>query len=232
MTRRALQPLFRIAALTVLGLGFAFIAAGPAGAAGDGYGTSTPPNPPVAPTGCPTGTVITSSTLGAGGGTISGTVDGSLVTVTVPAGSFPDGAQVAITDIFSTTIAPTGDTIVLAFGVNFCSNGSKVMGSFSPPVTVTVSNPGILPGQTLFLQTSTGLVPVTTAQIGTGSFTLTIDSDPDFVLVTASGPTESVISGATTVVTGKPFLLEGLVAGALLFAGGALLFVRLRLRHR
>jgi hypothetical protein len=61
---------------------------------------------------------------------------------------------------------------------------------------------------------------------------LTIDSDPDFVLVTASGPTESVISGATTVVTGKPFLLEGLVAGALLFAGGALLFVRLRLRHR
>jgi hypothetical protein len=176
--------------------------------------------------------VIASSTLGAGGGTVNGTVDGSGVTVSVPSGDFPGGVQVAILDTSSIAIAPTGDSIVLAFGINFCANGAKVTGTFSQPVTVTITNPSIRPGQTLYLQTGSGLTPVT-AQIVNGSLSLTIDSDPDFVLVAAVQTTGvTVISGATTVVTGKPFLLEGIVAGVLVLAGVLLLVGRLRLRHR
>ena len=91
------QPMY---ALAVVGLGFVFVAAGPAGAAGASYGSQLPPSQPVAPTGCPIGKVITSSTLGAAGGSISATVDGSLVTATVPAGSFPDGVQDAPQPVF------------------------------------------------------------------------------------------------------------------------------------
>jgi cell division protein FtsX len=50
--------------------------------------------------------------------------------------------------------------------------------------------------------------------------------------VTAPSTSSSVIPGATSVVTGKPFLLEGIVAGLLALAGALLLLVRLRLRHR
>jgi hypothetical protein len=123
---------------------------------------------------------------------------------------------------------PNPDIIVLSFAVNFCENGAKVTGTFPVPVTVTVTDPAIKPGQTLFMVTPGGLVPVPTASIGTGSFTLTITGDPEFVLVTS---TTTVIPGATTVVTGKPFLLEGIIAGGLVLVG-SLLLLRLRFRHR
>jgi hypothetical protein len=128
--------------------------------------------------------------------------------------------------------APSGDTIVLAFGVNFCVNGSKVTGTFPTPVTVTVTNPAIKPGDTLYIETTGGLVPVTAATISNGSFTFTITSDPAFVLVAPATPqVATVIPGATSVVTGKPFLLEGVIAAGLV-AFGTLLLLRLRFRHR
>jgi hypothetical protein len=201
-----------------------------AGAAGTGYGSSPPPPPPATPASvCNAGTVITSSTVSSTGGTVSGAVGASSVSVNVPSGDFSGGVQVAITDTSSTATAPTGDSIVLAFGVNFCVNGSKVTGTFATPVTVTVTDPAIKPGQSLFIQTANGLVPVTPGSIGNGSFTVTITGDPDFVLV--SNAVATVIPGATAVVTGKPFLLEGLVAGCLLLLGCGLL-LRLRFRHR
>jgi hypothetical protein len=233
MTRRIVRHWVGLASVVLLGLIMSLAVAAPAGAAGSGYNpTPPPPTSPPAPTPCPpAGTVISSLTIPPGGGTVSGTVDGSVVTVTVPAGSFPDGAVVAIVDTSPTAVAPTGNTIVLAFGIYFCVNGAKFTGTFSPSATVTVTNPGIRPGQTFFEQIGTTLVPYT-AQIVDGTLTLTIDSDPAFVLVTAVGPASSVIPGATNVVTGKPFVLEGLVGGLLVLAGAALLFVFLRLRLR
>lgn len=217
--------------MTALALGLCLVVAGPAGAAGSGYTPPPSPSPPPTPVStCPPGAVIASSDVTAAGGSVSGTVGGATVTVNVPAGAFPSGAQVAITDTTSIAVAPTGTRIVLAFGISFCVNGQKFQGTFSPPATVTVTNPAIQPGQTLYLQTGTTLTPVQ-AQITNGSLTFTINSDPDFVLVAAS-TTATVIPGATTVVTGKPFVLEGLVAGGLALFGVALLLFRLRLRHR
>jgi hypothetical protein len=230
MTRRAVRPFLRIAAMAVIGLGFTVALAGPAGAAGDGYTQQPPPPTTPTPTICPAETVVSSTTVGAGGGSVSGSVGGSNVTVTVPAGSFPSGAQVAITTGPAPAVIPSGDVLVLQFGVNFCVNGSKYQGTISPPVTVTVTNPGIHPGQTLYIQEGTTLVPAQ-ANISNGFLTVTVTSDPDFVLV-ASSTGATVIPGATTVVTGKPFLLEGLLAGVMVLLGSALLFFRLRFRHR
>jgi hypothetical protein len=226
--KRAIRSLLSALGLVAVSLAFTAAMAGPASAADDGYTpTSTPATtPPPAPSICSTSSVVTSSDVGASGGTVSGTVGTSGVTVTVPAGDFPGGTQVAIVSVSGVTV-PNPDVIVLAFGVNFCVNGAKVTGTFPEPVTVTVTDPAIKPGQTLFVVTPGGLVPVPSASIGTGSLTLTITGDPDFVLVAA---TSTVIQGATTVVTGKPFLLEGIVGGGLVLLG-SLLLLRLRFRH-
>lgn len=227
MIKRVIGSLFSAFGLVVVGLAFTAALAGPASAAGTGYVPTPPPVTPPAPSSiCSTGAVVTSSTVGAAGGTVSGTVGTSGVTVSVPAGDFSGGAQVAILSTSGITV-PNPDVIVLSFAVNFCENGAKVTGTFPVPVTVTVTDPAIKPGQTLFIVTPGGLVPVPTASIGTGSFTLTITGDPEFVLVSA---TTTVIPGATTVVTGKPFLLEGIVAGGLVLVG-SLLLLRLRFRH-
>ena len=228
MIKRAVGSLLCALGLVAVSLAFTVTMAGPASAAGDDYTPTSPPvtTPTPTPSICSTGSVVTSSDLGASGGTVSGTVGTSGVTVTVPAGDFPGGAQVAITGVTGVTV-PNPDIIVLAFGVNFCVNGAKVAGTFPEPVTVTVTDPAVKPGQTLFIVTPGGLVPVPSASIGTGSFTFTITGDPEFVLVTA---TSTLIPGATTVVTGKPFLLEGIVGGGLVLLG-SLLLLRLRFRH-
>jgi hypothetical protein len=228
--KRAVGVVLRAFAVAATTVAFSVLSSAAAGAAGTGYGGGTPPpSPPTATSFCDTGTVITSSTVLSTGGTVTGTVGASTVSVNVPSGDFSGGVQVSITDTSTTATAPAGDTIVLAFGVNFCINGNKVTGAFAAPVTVTVTDPAIAPGEKLFLQTASGLVPITPASIGTGSFTVTITSDPDFVLVAAAVATP--IPGATSVVTGKPFLLEGLIAGGLVLLGCGLL-LRLRLRHR
>jgi hypothetical protein len=236
MTRRTLRPFLRVIAMAVLGVGFTMVLASPAGAAGSGYTIQLPPpptpapTPVVTPTGCPTGTPVVSQAVGSTGGTVSAPVGGSNVSVNVPAGAFPNGVEVVITLGPAPAVVPVGDALVLQFGVNFCVNGVKYQGTISPPVTVTVSNPAIHAGQTLFLQEGSTLVPAQ-ATISNGSLVVTVTSDPDFVLVAAStGAT--VIPGATSVVTGKPFLGEGLIAGGLVLLGSMLLFFRLRFRHR
>lgn len=236
MTRRTLRPFLRVIAMAVLGVGFTMVLASPAGAAGDNYTIQLPPPPTPAPiptpTGCPTGTPVVSQSVGATGGTVSAPVGGSNVSVNVPAGAFPNGVLVVITLGPAPAVVPVGDALVLQFGVNFCVNGVKYQGTISPPVTVTVSNPAIHPGQTLFIQEGSSLVPVQ-ATISNGSLVVTVTSDPNFVLVAASAaPGATAIPGATTVVTGKPFLGEGLIAGGLVLLGSMLLFFRLRFRHR
>ena len=214
MIKRTIGSLLAAIGVMVAGSAMFLALAGPASAAGTGYGGAGADSTPTPSTTCGSGAIVTSADVGAAGGSITGTVGGSTVTVTVPAGALPStGTQVALTDTAGTAAAPSGDTIVLSFAVNFCVNGSKFTGTFATPVTVTVSDPAIKPGQSLFVLTPSGLVPVS-ATIGNGSFTITITGDPTFVLVTSS-TTATAIPGATSVVTGKPFVLEGAVAGAL-----------------
>jgi len=123
----------------------------------------------------------------------------------------------------------------VTFGIGIFSNGVKVTGSF-PAVSITVSSPSIVAGSTVYLVTGSGLQAVSGDSVTTGSATFSITSDPTVEVATTATATAAAASatpivGATTGETGKPFLLEGGIAAALM-AIGAVLLVGVRRRGR
>ena len=206
----------------------ATVATSPAAfAAGTGY-APTESAPGGSAAGLP-GTVVTSTTISPSGGSVSGTVGGSTVTATIPAGAFADPVQAVLTDAAgSGVVPPNGGTSVVTFGVAFYVNGTKVTGAF-PAVTITVTSASITAGSTVYLVVGASLQAVSGASVTNGSATFSITSDP-VVEIAAASTSSLPITGATSVQTGKPFLLEGGIAAALLLVGG-LLLIRARLRR-
>ncbi len=212
-------------ALSVVG---ASLAPGTALAAGSGY-TPGGTGPGGSATGLP-GTVISTSTIQPSGGSGSGTIGGSSITVNVPPGTFPNPVQLVLTDASSSTITPSGGgSVVVVFGVGFYENGTKVTGTF-PPVTVTVTSSSITAGSTVYLIVGGQLVAASGASVTNGSATFTITSDPTVEIVAAPAATTS-ISGATAAVTGEPFRFEEIAAASLVALGGLGLLL-VRRRHR
>jgi hypothetical protein len=128
---------------------------------------------------------------------------------------------------------------MVTFGLGIFENGAKVTGTF-PAITVTVTSPSITAGSTVDIVTGSGVQSVSGAAVTNGSATFTITSDPTVEIVaattataaaTSAGSSSGAIAGATSGQTGKPFLLEGMVAVALVVIGG-LMLVGLRLRRR
>jgi hypothetical protein len=200
-------------------------------AAGSGYTPAANPTTGGTATGL-AGTVVTSTTIQPSGGTATGTVGSATITASVPAGTFTGPVQVVMTDATSSAVTPpSGGTIVVTFGIGIFENGTKVTGSF-PAITVTVTSSSITAGSTVYLLTGSTLQAVSGASVTAGSATFTITSDP-VVTTAATSATASgtAIAGATSEVTGKPFLLEGGIAAALVAFGG-LMLVGLRLRRR
>ncbi|HWE66222.1 MAG TPA: hypothetical protein VG298_06215 [Acidimicrobiales bacterium] len=216
--------------VTVAGLS---VVAGPAFGAGTGYtggSGGTGGTGATGTNGCVPGTVASAGSVGSAGGTVTATVAGETITLVVPAGEFADGTQIIITNNSSTATSPAaGYTPVLAFGISVCVNGVKNTGTFSAiPVTVTGAN--IPSSAKLFVLNGTTYV-LDAATIGAGTVTFSLTSDPSFeVAVPSAAAASTVIPNSTIVVTGKPFLLEGLIAAVLLMAGVVLL-LRLRLRR-
>lgn len=196
-------------------------------AAGSGYGP-TGPTPGSTVAGLP-GPVVTSATIQAGGGTASGAIGGATVTAAIPAGAFPSPTQLVLTNASGSAVAPPGGgASVTTFGVGFYVNGTKVTGTF-PAVTITETSASIKAGSTVYIVVGTTLQAVSGAKVTNGSATFSITSDPIIeIATTATGSTS--IAGATAVQTGKPFLLEGGMAAALILVGGMLL-IRARLRR-
>jgi hypothetical protein len=234
-----------LALLASIGLAAGAALAGPtqAYAAGSGYTPTGTPTTGGSATGL-AGTVVTSTTVQPSGGTASGVVGSSTITATVPPGTFTGAVQVVMTDATGSYLAPSsGGSPVVTFGIGIYVNGSKVTGTF-PAVSVTITSPAITVGSTVNLVTGSGLQAATGAAVQAGSASFSITSDPvvevtapvGTVGTTASGGTGgtssgTAIAGATSGETGKPFLLEEMVAVALL-AFGALVLVALRLRRR
>ena len=193
---------------------------GVAFAAGTGYAP-----PPAAPTGVPGGfdSVVTTATIQPSGGTLTGTINGDVITVTVPAGAFTQATQVVLTSGDVTQIGSggvAGKTAVLAFGISFVVNGQAFAGTFPTPVTVTVKGNFTSADELVAYNSSTGTwEPVPGATIANGAITFTVTGDPDFAVL-ASSSSPATVPGATTPVTGKPFLLEGLLAALLVLFGG------------
>jgi hypothetical protein len=214
-------------------------------AAPSGYTPApTPPAPsPGGTAGGLAGTVVSSTTIQPSGGTGNATIGNATITVTVKAGTFTGQEQIVITNASSSAITPPGGTPVVTFGIGIFINGTKVSGTF-PPITVTVTSPSITAHSVVDFVTSSGLTVVSGEAATNGSVTFTFTSDPIFEVATmttastasatsAAGGTSSgsAIPGATSGQTGKPFLLEGAAAVALIVIG-ALMLVGLRLRRR
>lgn len=211
---------------------FAFAAIGVlAPTAAFGAGTGYTPTPPPIPVPGTFGTVMCTQTVSSTGGTVTCTVQGAGITVTIPSNSFTSPIQVVITAGNCAQIGNAGVTnynCFLAFGVILIQNGQKYTGTITPPANVTVSLSSInTTDKVVAFNTANSTYgsqsPVT---IGNGTITFPISSDPYIAVLApvSASSTTSNVPGATTVTTGKPFLLEGSLAGLLLLVGIGLLW--------
>lgn len=222
------------------------VMASPAGAAAGGYGPTPPSN------GAPGGftTVVTSQLVGPGGGSVSATVNGKAVSITVPPGAFRSTEDVVVTapDLGAvqnalSTLGFSGFNAVAGVGVAILdTNGNKATGSFPVPIQVTISGSGLgASGEKVLSLTGPASATTLSASMGSNAVTIAITSDPNLVVInptTGSGTGGRAVPGATTAFTGKPFTGERDLALALAALGiaavgvGAVRRVRLRWRGR
>jgi len=107
-------------------------------------------------------------------------------TVTVPTGALPAGATVSLTaadpsdgnSYLNSQGYDSSQAYVLGFAVTWTPAGTA-----DAPITLTISDPGIVAGDAVYEMTSSGLVQVGTATAD-GEVTITFTNDPAF-LVTA-----------------------------------------------
>ena len=188
-------------------------------AAGSGYA----PAPVTSAPGVPGGfnSVVTTVTIQPSGGTVTATIDGTTITITVPAGAFSQPTQVVVTsgDVAQIGSAGvTGKSAVLAFGISFLVNGQPLTTTFPTPIGVKAAGNFASTDELVVYDTTTGAwTPVAGATVTNGTMSFTISSDPDFAVLASNA---QPVPGATTPVTGKPFLLEGLIAALLVLVGG------------
>jgi hypothetical protein len=217
----------------------------PAWGAGSGYtggtgtgGTGTATGGPTTPSGFTD--IVTTQTIQPAGGTVTATAGATTVTVNVPAGALAGPVQVVITSGSTSGLSglPSGAQPELAIGIAFEQNGEKVTGTFSSPITVTISNSSITTAdQVVVYDPSTGTyVPVSQAtnvaniSVTNGQISFEVLSDPYIVVLAASSTAAApAVPGATTPVTGVPILTETMAGGVLVLASLLLAF---RLRRR
>jgi hypothetical protein len=192
-----------------------------------GAGAATTYGPAPAPVGAaPPGSfsdVITSQTIGPAGGTIGPvTVAGATVTLVIPAGAFLVSVQITITeaDLFAVGSAGTaGYKAVVGVGIQVQENGAPYPGTFLKPISATIRSSSITSSSVVVVWNGTAFVAEPDSTVTAGSSVVSFDTDPDFAVLAPTGTTATTIPGATTPVTGKPFLGEGILAGLLVVLG-------------
>jgi len=123
--------------------------------------------------------VLASQAIPAGGGTVNVTAGNSAVSVTVPQGALPAGDSVAVSSAPVATLQagmPTGQTALAAFGVNFYGVTPSV------PITLQIKNPSLPTSTLVYKVMADGTWMPIPATVVNGVLTLSISSDPDFVL--------------------------------------------------
>jgi hypothetical protein len=146
--------------------------------------TNAPPptNPRVPASSFGTPTSVTASCAAAT--TVSETSGGASETITVPECALPSGTTVSAYPVINTAPlvaqVPAGSSYVLSFAVTWeAPNGTSP--TATAPITMTITDPSIVAGDTIYELTSTGLVAVGTATAN-GTVTITFSSDPIFLV--------------------------------------------------
>ena len=151
--------------------------------------------PPTGPTNAPppTSVSVPASSFGtptsvtascAAATTVSETSGGASETITVPQCALPSGTTVSAYQVINTVPlvaqVPAGSSYVLSFAVTWeAPNGTSP--TATAPITMTITDPSIVAGDTIYELTSTGLVAVGTATAN-GTVTITFSSDPIFLV--------------------------------------------------
>ena len=180
--------------------------------------------------------VVTSRTITPAGGTIgSVSVPGGRVTLVIPAGAFPVPVQI-------TLVAPklpsrdAGDKVDTGVGIQIQENGVAYPGSFRKPLTLIMSSRSVISSSVVATWNGKAFLIVPDATAAPGAATVRFDSHPTaFAVLSPFVPAASeAIPGATTSMTGEPFLGEGILAAVLLAlgAGGLLIAIRSSRRAR
>jgi len=216
--------------MVMLGAAFAWGTAGVASAATAGRQSVPPPvATPLPPGGF--STIITTQTIGPGGGTIGPvTVAGAEVTVHIPAGAFSSNVEIVITAPDLAAVPPTtGFVVVAGVGVGVSVGGTKYSGTFLKPITIDIASSKITASSMVGTWNGSAFVTDPNSTVTAGMASISMDSDAAFI-VQASTAKAAPVPGATSPVTGEPFLGEGILAGLLVLGGAGALFTSRR-RH-
>ena len=136
--------------------------------------------------GTPTSGSASSTTITSVTSDLGDSSSGVSASVSVPAGALPDGTTVSVYPITNTAPlvaqVPPGNSYVLSFAVSWqAPDGTSPAATAA--ITLTITDPSIKAGNSIYELTSTGLTLVGTATVD-GSVTITFTNDPTF-LVTA-----------------------------------------------
>lgn len=162
--------------------------------------TTGPPNA-APPTGVPPSslgapTSVTASPMAPT--VVSQSSNGASETISVPAGALPSGTTVSVYPVTNTAPlvaqVPSGQSYVVSLAVTWqAPDGTSPVAS--APITMSISDPNIVAGDTVYEVTASGLVAVGTADAN-GSVTITFSTDPVFIVAAPM-----IVAQAPLVVT-------------------------------
>ena len=181
--------------------------------------TTPPPLLPVPPSSAPPPTGVPPADLGAPMSTLLTGAGGSLdlsnlsnsSTLTVPAGGLPAGTLLSEFPVVnSSTLAgevPSGQSLVLSLGVSWVvPNGGVPVAT--APLAMTITDAGIVAGDSLYVLAASGFVLVATATTN-GSISFSFSANGAFVITSAAAPVAQSAVQLTSVhgVAGRPLTL-------------------------
>ncbi|QSO51984.1 hypothetical protein JZ785_25025 [Alicyclobacillus curvatus] len=144
--------------------------------------------------GTPSPNALVSHEFDSSGGSLKQTVGDVTVNVNVPQGAFANPETVTVTMDPSQGVAQTVSglgraNVAMVFGVHFSGN------SPTKPITVTITDANIPANGVFYKLSSTGVLTPLTATVSAGQVTLSLTSDPTFVVLKVK-PDERVITMA------------------------------------
>jgi len=170
---------------------------------------------------------------------LSAIADGANVAVAIPPGDFgSQTVEVALTEPMLSdltnalsSLGLSGDSLATGVGIEVIDpqTGQPLTGTLAAPLEVTITSSGIAAGSKVIeFPTSGSPFVVTNAQVSAGNAVVSVSSDPGFAVAT---PVSSTVPQATSPVTGKNFLPEGLLGGGLVLVGSIALTFSARRRR-
>lgn len=170
------------------------------------------------------------TTVGSNGALVGNSDGRAAATVSVPPGALPVGTQVSISPATApgnvAAKLPNGQSYIASFAVAWVAPDGTTP-SATQPITMTIDDPAIRAGDTVYILTPHGLKAVGTAVVN-GMARVTFTTDPDFVV--AAVPKLARVSGTAKLTAGAAEVEMRCDLGARC-AGTALLRAKIN-RHR